>query len=118
MGTPVMVMDMDENKLDKVPKDIMRMKGDVTNEEDLIKAGIDKADALVSSAGTDASNLLATVTAKYHRPSITVISRASSHEDVGKMLKVGADVVISPEVEGGKSMADWAAQAYQLTKGD
>jgi len=118
MGIPVMVMDMDEVQLETVPKDIDRMKGDVTKEEDLIKAGINKADALVSSAGTDAINLLATVTARYHRPAITVISRASSPEDVGKMLKVGADVVISPEDEGGKSMANWAVQAYHLTKGD
>jgi voltage-gated potassium channel len=115
LGIKLIVMEKDPAIVDEIPKYIDHMEGDVTKEGDLIKAKVDKAMALVSACGKDAHNLLATVTAKYYKPSITVISRAGSPEDVGKILKVGADVVISPEVEGGKSMAKWAAQASRLS---
>lgn len=116
MGIELMVMDRDEEALQHAPANIKHMTGDVTKEADLIQAGIDRSAAVVPVCGVDSNNLLATVTAKYYKPSITVITRASSQEDVGKMLKVGADVVISPEIEGGKSMAKWAAQAHHLAE--
>jgi voltage-gated potassium channel len=116
MGISVIVMDRDPIVLETIPDEITHMAGDATKESDLRMAGIDKAAAILTTYGLDANNLLATVTAKYFRPSITVISRAGSPRNVKKILKVGADVVISPEVEGGKSMAKWAAQAHQMAK--
>jgi len=114
MGIPVMVMEKDPVVLMSIPDNIKHTGGDATKESDLRKAGIDKASAIIPAYSVDANNLLATVTVKYFRPSITVISRASSQGNVKKILKVGADVVISPEVEGGKSMAKWAGQAHQM----
>jgi voltage-gated potassium channel len=116
MGVPVIVMDKDPVVLENVPPEFTKVAGDATKESDLRMAGVDKVkvSAILTTYGLDANNLLATVTAKYFRPSITVISRAGSPRNVKKILKVGADVVISPEAEGGKSMAKWAAQAYQM----
>jgi voltage-gated potassium channel len=116
MGIPVIVMDKDPIVLETVPPELTKVAGDATKESDLRMAGMDKVKitAVLAAYGLDANNLLATVTAKYFRPSITVISRASSPANVKKILKVGADVVISPEVEGGKSMAKWATQAHQM----
>jgi len=118
MGIPVIVMDKDPIVLESVPPELTKVAGDATKESDLRMAGMDKVKitAVLAAYGLDANNLLATVTAKYFRPSLTVISRASSPANVKKILKVGADVVISPEVEGGKSMAKWAAQAHQMSK--
>jgi Trk K+ transport system NAD-binding subunit len=118
MGVPVIVMDRDPIVLETVPEDITKVAGDATKESDLRMAGVDKVKitAILTTYGLDANNLLATVTAKYFRPSITVIARAGSPRNVKKMLKVGADVVISPEAEGGKSMAKWAAQAVTMAK--
>jgi len=118
MGVPVIVMDKDPIVLESIPEDITKVAGDATKESDLRMAGVDKVKitAVLTTYGLDANNLLATVTAKYFRPSITVIARAGSPRNVKKMLKVGADVVISPEAEGGKSMAKWAAQAVTMSK--
>lgn len=118
MGIPVIVMDKDPVVLESVPPELTKVAGDATKESDLRMAGMDKVKvtAVLAAYGLDANNLLATVTAKYFRPSLTVISRASSPANVKKILKVGADVVISPEVEGGKSMAKWAAQAHQMAE--
>ena len=118
MGIPVIVMDRDPIVLESIPEDITKVAGDATKESDLRMAGVDKVkiSAILTTYGLDANNLLATVTAKYFRPSITVIARAGSPRNVKKMLKVGADVVISPETEGGKSMAKWAAQAVTMAK--
>lgn len=70
--------------------------GDATDENVLIEAGIERAGTIISLLKTDADNLYVTLSAKGLNPNIFVISRALDGKAEVKMLKAGADKVISP----------------------
>lgn len=79
--------------------------GDITDKELLQAAGIDTCDYVVVSTG---ENLEASVLAVMHCKTLgvpTVIAKAKSQITMDVLEKVGADRVISPERETGRSLA-------------
>jgi len=101
----VVVLDNSEENLKGLPKNVPRILGNATKEEDLRRAGLGKAKCVIITFGRDSDIVLAVITVKYFKPSLITIVRSNSEENIEKMYKVGADNVISPEIEGGKSMA-------------
>lgn len=108
----VVVVDKEEPALADLPKQVPRIVGDCTREDVLAKAGIQKAKVALVTFGRDADSILTVVTLKYLKPGINVIVRVAQHENIDKMYKVGADTVVSPELEGGKSMSSVACVSY------
>src|SRR4029077_6115040 len=51
--------------------------GDATNHEDLKRAGIERADALVAAADQDSENLVVVLTARSLRPDLRIVSRVN-----------------------------------------
>ena len=111
-GLEVVVLDRLELPMKDLDPAIPRIVGDSTREEDLARAGISKARVVLVTYGKDADAILTVVTVKYLSPSLMTIVRAENQENIDKMYKVGADSVISPELEGGKSMSNVACVSY------
>lgn len=79
--------------------------GDASDEEILVKAGIDKARGLITAISTDADNVYVTLTAKGLRPSLTVVTRAQEESAKRKLLKAGATKVVMPYQSAGQILA-------------
>jgi voltage-gated potassium channel len=85
--------------------DLVYLLGDGTEDDVLIKAGINKAKALITALPTDADNVFIVLTARSANPTIRIISRASTISAQPKLIKAGADSVILPDKIGGTHMA-------------
>ena len=86
------------------------LKGDASNDETLLEAGIERARGLFAALDTDSENVYVTLSAKSLNPEIFVVARATIHETMGKLEKAGADRVVSPQIIGGRRMAAMALQ--------
>ncbi len=95
--------------------------GDITDEDLLLSAGIDTCDTVVVATG---ENLESSVLAVMHCKSLgvpTVIAKVKSHTAKKVLEKIGADSVISPEYEMGRSLAQTilfnnSVDVFQLDK--
>jgi len=78
--------------------------GDATSEEVLEAAGVTRAKGLVTALDTDADNLFVAMTARGMNADLFIVSRSSSVASESKILRAGADRVITPNVIGGRRM--------------
>lgn len=102
---PVVVIDRDTTHLEGLPKDVLFIEGDATEDRVLLEAGIERAAGLVATLPQDADNVFISLTAKGINPKIQVVARAERPETEEKLHRAGADKVISPSNIGGKRMA-------------
>ncbi len=70
--------------------------GDASHEEILIRAGIDRAQGLVSAVTSEAENVFITLTARGVNPNLFIIARFEEPATKQKLLRAGADKVINP----------------------
>ncbi|GIV29179.1 MAG: potassium transporter TrkA [Bacteroidia bacterium] len=80
------------------------LNGDASNDETLIKAGIKRAKALITTLPNDADNLFIVLSARHLNPNIYIISRASEENSYEKLKIAGANKVIMPDKVGGAHM--------------
>ncbi len=78
---------------------------DATDEEALRRAGIERAQGLVVAADSDAVNLLVVVSARSLVPQLNIVARVEDPANESKLLRVGANRVLSPTVRAGQRMA-------------
>jgi voltage-gated potassium channel len=71
----------------------------------LLKAGVIRAKALITTLPVDADNLFIVLTARNLNPKLTIISRASDDGSDTKLKIAGANNVIMPDKVGGAHMA-------------
>jgi voltage-gated potassium channel len=81
------------------------INGDATQDEVLIKAGIERARAVVTTLPADADNLFIVLSARTLNKKLNIISRASDDNSDKKLKIAGADHVIMPDMVGGAHMA-------------
>jgi voltage-gated potassium channel len=86
-------------------EDILIFEGDATKDEVLKKVGIEKARGLVSVLSTDAENLYVVLSARGMNPDLLIVARAGEEGSEQKLLRAGADRVVSPYHIGGLRMA-------------
>lgn len=99
--------------IDNDPKQIQRLRdegqlvleGDATDDDILRKAGIERAWGLIVALGTDSNNLFIVLSARALNPQLTIVARASRVENEKKMIRAGANRVVSPYGIGGQRMA-------------
>lgn len=84
---------------------ILFIEGEASDEAVLRQAGIERARAVIACVDSDADNVFITLTARELRPDITIIARASSEDSQKKLLRAGADRVVSPYRSSGSDMA-------------
>jgi voltage-gated potassium channel len=102
----VVIIDNQEEALKEIDQlGYAYIYGDATEEETLIRAGVYKAKALITTFPNDADNLYVSLTAKSLNEKIEVISRAANESSDRKLRLAGIDHVILPEQVGGTRMA-------------
>jgi voltage-gated potassium channel len=74
-------------------------------DDTLLKAGILRAKAIITTLPVDADNLFIVLTSRNLNPNLTIISRASEDNSDTKLKIAGADNVIMPDKVGGAHMA-------------
>jgi len=107
-NVPFVVIEKDEARMEQLANDrhdLIFFTGDATEDWVLKKAGIDRAQALITALPDDADNVFIVLTARSINNNIRIISRASKHSSIQKLKKAGADNVIMPDRIGGIHMA-------------
>jgi voltage-gated potassium channel len=78
--------------------------GDATSDEVLRQAGVHRARVLVTSAASDADNLFITMSARLLNDKLTIVARAEEEGAEKKLVRAGANRVVSPYLIGGVRM--------------
>jgi len=86
-------------------KDLLIYVGDATKDEVLKELGIEKAKGLVSVLPTDAENLFVVLSARGLNPNLFIVARAGEEGSEKKLIRAGADKVVSPYHIGGLRIA-------------
>jgi voltage-gated potassium channel len=79
--------------------------GDATQDPILKEAGIERARGLITVLSTDAENLFVVLSAHVLNPQMLIVARASEENSEEKLLRAGANRVVSPYHIGGLRMA-------------
>jgi len=81
------------------------IEGEPTEDEVLRAAGVSRARAVVACVDSDADNVFIVLSVRELRPDVPIVARASAEESEAKLLRAGADRVISPYKSSGSEMA-------------
>ncbi len=81
------------------------MKGDATQDDTLIHAGIEQATGLISVVSSDSENVYITLTARGLNPDLYILARSGEDGTELKLKRAGANKVVSPYAIGGMRMA-------------
>jgi voltage-gated potassium channel len=95
---------------DILQSDLLLVRGDATKDEVLKQAGIERAKGLISVLPTDAENLYVVLSAKVLNPDLNIVARAGEEGSEQKLLRAGADRVVSPYHIGGLRIAHTVLQ--------
>jgi voltage-gated potassium channel len=96
-GIPEVIASMD--------KDVLVLQGDATQDSVLIQASIERARGLISVLSSDSDNLYVVLSARGLNPKLSIVARASEEGAEQKLLRAGADNVVSPYYIGGLRIA-------------
>jgi voltage-gated potassium channel len=103
---PFVVIDNNPEVIQKTEDEgFIYYKGDSTQDKTLIATGIKRAKGIVCVLPSDAQNLYVILTAKELNPDIYILSRSEEDESEHRLLRAGADRVMSPYTLGGMRMA-------------
>lgn len=97
--------------IEKIPEkvlngqDLLLVDGDATKDEILKGVGIAKAKGLISVLSTDAENLYVVLSARGLNPNLMIVARAGDEGSEQKLIRAGADRVVSPYYIGGLHIA-------------
>lgn len=108
-GQTVVVIETDPSHIERLERRVetpfIAIEGDATEDEVLLEAGVERAQGIVATLHTDRDNLFVVVTARQLRHDLRIISRAVDERAGQKLLRAGADAVVSPNQIGGHRMA-------------
>jgi len=105
MGQAALVIETDPEKMAELNRrDIPVLYGDAANSEILDHASLDKAKALVVTVADEAAAEIVVASARQLAPDLPVVARAVTVTGVERLSRLGATVVIHPELEGGLEM--------------
>lgn len=96
-GMPLVVIDNDERAILKCKElGVAHLRRDAMEEESLKEAGVERAKGLISVVNRDADNVFIVLTARALNPDMSIFARASSKGVEKKLLRAGANYVVSP----------------------
>jgi voltage-gated potassium channel len=103
---PCVVIDNDPEVIQKLQDEgFVYCRGDATHDKTLMEAGIKRAKGIICVLPTDAENLYVILTAKELNQKIYIMSRSEEEESEHRLIRAGADRVMSPYTLGGVRMA-------------
>jgi voltage-gated potassium channel len=105
-GVDFVIIDSNETTSDHLlSQGYLVLTGDATSDEVLRGAGIERARGLVCAVTSDPENLYITLAARDINKDLFIVARASDETAVNRLLKAGANKVVSPVITGSSQMA-------------
>jgi voltage-gated potassium channel len=104
----VVLVEQEEENIERcraTMEDLLYVKGDATDDQNLVVAGIERATGIIVTLPSDKDNLFVTMTARMLNQKIRIISRLAQQHLAPRLRKAGADRVVSPNFIGGLRMA-------------
>ena len=107
MNMDFVVIEYEQERIDHLleTKDFPYVHGDATEDEVLIRAGIERARGLITSLSRDQDNLFVVLSAKQLNPGLKIASKAVEATSLSKLKQAGADEVVLPDYIGGMRLA-------------
>jgi voltage-gated potassium channel len=100
------VVESNQSVIEKLEEDnVLFLRGNATEDETLLKAGIKRAKGLVSVVTSDTENVYITLTARGLNPDLFILARSGEPGSEVKLKRAGANKVVSPYHIGGSRMA-------------
>jgi voltage-gated potassium channel len=114
LASECVVIENDENQISLLKeKGYLYLVGDATHEELLEEAGIKRAQGLLSLLNNDPDNLFVVLTAREMNPTLNIVSRVDESSAGHKIIRAGADDVVSPFDSAGQQIASEILKASQ-----
>ncbi len=111
-GTPFVVIDSSQEVVDRLRQhqsgvfsEMLYIIGDATDEAVLQEAGLDRARGIIACLAGDKDNLVITVLVRQQNPRIRIVTRYKELSFSERMVKAGANSVVSPNRIGGLRLA-------------
>ena len=105
-GAPFVIVDLNPGQSElSQDESVLFLEGNAENDEVLRAAGIERAKGLVAALRDDVDNVFVVLTARQMNPKLTIVAQAAEEQTTGKLMKAGADRVISPYQIAGRRMA-------------
>ncbi|MBP1686417.1 MAG: Potassium channel protein [Deltaproteobacteria bacterium] len=108
-GRPFVVVDPNEDRIRELQArfggEFPAVVGDATDDEVLTAAGLPQARGLVACVSADKDNVLVTFTARSLNPRARIVARCRDIRTEAKLIRAGADAVVSPDRIGGLRLA-------------
>jgi len=103
---PFVVVEKDADRCEKLSDEgLLYVRGDATDDETLITAGIRRATGLITAVTSDTENVYITLTARGLNPALFILARSGEEGSEKKLTRAGATKVISPYTIGATRMA-------------
>ena len=108
-NVPFVIVERDSARLQAAMMDgVLAVQADASHEDVLKRVGIDTARCLIAAVGTDAENVYTVLSARVLRPDLFIVGRAEGDDAARKLLRAGANRVVSPYQIGAVQMAQTA----------
>lgn len=89
-------------------REVNVLVADPSDEETLDRAQLDDAAGVLVATNNDAEDALAVLTARQLNPEVRIVAAATNRENIEKLRRAGADIVISPATIGGHLLVESA----------
>lgn len=108
-SVPFVIVERDPGRMQEaIEAGYLAVEADASSEQVLTRIGIGRARGFIAAVSTDAENVYAVLTARLLRPDLFIIGRAETEDAKGKLVRAGADRVLSPYLLGGLQLAQTA----------
>ena len=107
MNIDFVAIEQDQERIDHElgTKDFLYVQGDATEDEVLVRAGVERARGLIASLSRDQDNLFVVLSAKQLNPRLKIASKAVEANSLSKLQQAGADEVVLSDYIGGMRLA-------------
>ena len=107
MNMDFVAIESEQERIDHLleTKDFLYVHGDATEDEVLIRAGIERARGLITSLSRDQDNLFVVLSAKQLNPGLKIASKAVEANSLSKLKQAGANEVVLADHIGGMRLA-------------
>ncbi|MGD2270586.1 MAG: potassium channel protein [Desulfobacterales bacterium] len=104
---PMVLIEQEEENIERCQsiENLLYIRGDATDDENLMAAGIESASGIIIALPADKDNLYVTMTARMLNKRIRIVSRMIDQKLEAKLKMAGADRVVSPNTIGALRMA-------------
>jgi voltage-gated potassium channel len=108
-NVPFVIIERDLDRMQQaIDEGFLAVEADASSELVLKRVRIQHARGFIAAVSTDAENVYAVLTARLLRPDLYIIGRAETDDAKSKLVRAGADRVVSPYQIGGLQLAQTA----------